>query len=474
MLERTRPFLAGLVALAALAFAQPSPTPTVGVWLTTASAEQKLARQPDLRLEAGQGPPKRPAVVVDGGRAYQAMEGFGASLTESSAYLLNRKLAPAQRDEVLKKLFDPQEGIGLSWLRQPMGASDFARSSYSYDDLPPGETDPQLARFSIARDEEDIIPVLQRIREINPDLRIMASPWSPPGWMKTSGSMIKGKLKPEFYPALAAYFVRFVQAYGAHGLPVHAVTVQNEPQYEPEGYPGMRMDPAEQAEFIARHLGPAFEAAGLTTKILVWDHNWDKPNFPLEVLANPQAKARVAGVAWHCYAGRPDAQGAVRDAHPDVDVYFTECSGGGWQPGYAAGLAEDMKKLVIGATRQWAKTVIKWNLVLDEQYGPQNGGCKNCTGFVQVNQGNGEVSYNVEMESIGHASKFVRRGARRIASSTGMGNLDTVAFKNPDGTKVLIVFNTDFEERAFTVVDKDRRFASKLPGFSAATFVYRY
>jgi glucosylceramidase len=467
-----RPVIAVLLIGGLVLAAQPSDL-TVQSWLTSAYEEHLLEPQPTTRLQTVTAS-KTATIFVDGGRAYQRMEGFGASLTESSAYLLNRKLSPEAREQTLRDLFDPKTGIGLSYLRQPMGASDFALSSYSYDDLPPGETDPELTRFNIDRDRQDILPILKRALEINPNLQIMATPWSPPGWMKTSGSMLKGSLRPEFRGALAQYFVKFIEAYALEGIPISTIMVNNEPHYASDTYPGMLMSASEQARFIAEHLGPALRDAKLNTKILIWDHNWNEPEYPLEVLKDPEARGFIAGTAWHCYAGDVAAQNTVHAAYPDKDTYFTECSSGAWAPGFRAGLFGDVQNLVIGATRNWAKTIIKWNLALDESYGPKNGGCQNCYGTIEINQQTGTVKRNPEYYALGHISKFVQRGASRIASSEEVDKLKSVAFKNTDGSKVVIVLNTATRERAFRVVDKDRSFEGKLASGSVATFVYRY
>ncbi|GAE09335.1 putative glycosyl hydrolase [Paenibacillus sp. JCM 10914] len=242
------------------------------------------------------------AVTIDEQQTYQEMDGFGASFTDSAAYLINQVLEPEQRAELMNQLFDANDGIGLSVLRQPMGASDYARDFYSYNDLPEGQTDEQLESFSIAHDEADIIPLLQEAVRLNSDVLLMGSPWSPPGWMKTSGSMIGGELKPEYYSVYANYFVRYIQGYAAHGLPMYAVTPQNEALYSPGHYPGMIMLPEVQGEFIRDHLKPQFVKHGINTKILCYDHNWDKPDYPLTVL--DQADDAVDGVAWHWYGGK--------------------------------------------------------------------------------------------------------------------------------------------------------------------------
>ena len=332
-----------------------SPHPAADVaqaWLTTPDRSHLLSREPDLPLRPIAGDA---AVVIDVDPAttYQEMVGFGAAMTDASAYLLNRRLG-TQRDAVVRELFGGEPGIGLSFVRVPMGASDFSMRHYSYDDMPAGETDPGLAAFSIDADRADKLPLLQQALAINPRLAIVASPWSAPGWMKTTGSLIRGTLRPDAYDPFANYFLRFIQAYAAEGVPIFAVTMQNEPAFEPSDYPGMRLDPAARAEVIGRHVGPLFERAGIRTRILDWDHNWDLPAQPLAVLSDAGARRYVDGVAWHCYAGDVAAQERVHAAYPDKDAYFTECSGGAWAPVWADNFRWTVGTLVIGSGRGWA------------------------------------------------------------------------------------------------------------------------
>jgi len=258
--------------------------------------------------------------------------------------------------------------------------------------------------------------------------------------MKTSGSLIQGTLLPEAYGPFAEYFRRYVTAFGAAGVPIYAITVQNEPHYEPSDYPGMRLEPPARARFVGGYLGPLFAQSGIQTLILDWDHNWDQYQSPLEVLADSVAPRYIAGVAWHCYAGDVSAQTLVHDAHADKDAYFTECSGGGWAPNFADNLKWFVRTLIIGSTRGWAKGVLLWNLALDEHDGPHTGGCGNCRGVVTINSASGGVTRNVEYYALAHASRFVRPGARRVESTSGSDGLESVAFRNADdGSKALIV-----------------------------------
>jgi glucosylceramidase len=396
-------------------------------------------------------------------------------MTDSSAWLIYTQMPADKRQAVMTSLFSPTEGIGLSAMRIPMGASDFAHGGhYSYDDMPAGEADPELAHFSIEHDQAYIIPALQEALRINPDLMIMASPWSPPAWMKDSDSLTKGTLLPQYYHAWAQYFVKFIQAYQAEGLPIYAVTLQNEPHFEPGTYPGMRLEPADEANLVKNYLKPAFEQAGLSTRILVWDHNWNEWKYPLEVYKDTEAKDMIGGSAFHCYAGSVAGQGIVHDAYPDKDIYFTECSGGTWVGGFTEGFKSDMRNLIVGATRNWARTVIKWNLALDPAHDPHSGGCATCDGLVTIDPAAAAgFTYNFDYYTLGHASKFVRQGAFRIASSSyTFSKFESVAFINPDGSKVLIVSNTSTNPVPFAVRWGERAFDYQLSAGSAATFTW--
>jgi glucosylceramidase len=451
-----------------------APDPVVEVYITTGDRSKLLERQPDLPFGTSTATNATTIRVIPG-LVLQEMVGFGASLTDASAWLIQNKLTEAQRERLLHDLFGPEPGAGFSFARVDMGASDFALRHYSYDDVPAGATDFELERFSIDADRAATIPILKRALAINPRLRIMASPWSAPAWMKTTGSLIKGTLRPDAYAAFAEYFRRFVQSYAAEGIPLFAVTVQNEPHHEPDDYPGMRLDPPARAKFIGQHLGPLFERSGITTRILDWDHNWDEPNSPLAVLSDAAARNYVSGVAWHCYAGEVGAQVMVHDAHRDKDVYFTECSGGAWSPNFGDNLIWTVKHLIIGATRAYARGVLMWNLALDEKHGPHTGGCGNCRGVVTIDSRTGAVTRNEEYYAFAHASRFVRPGARRIMSGSFVDSLESVAFRNTDdGSFVLIVLNPSGAAREFTVRSDDRRaFVSVAPGRAVLTLRWK-
>ncbi|SFE82548.1 glucosylceramidase [Paenibacillus catalpae] len=444
----------------------------VQVWLTTPDQSKLLQQEDSLKLTKAKGSEEN-VITIDDQKVYQQMDGFGASLTDSSAWLIANKLNDEQREELMNKLFDHEAGIGISYMRVPLGASDFAVKNYTFNDMPAGESDPELKNFSIAHDKEYIIPTLQQALAINPDLKLMGSPWSAPGWMKTSDSVIGGSLKPDAYEPFANYFVKMVQAYEAEGVPFDAVTLQNEPHYTPEDYPGMRMEPVEQGELIKNYIGPAFEKNNIKSKIVIWDHNWDEPYYPLTILNDPEALKYVDGTAFHGYAGEVGNQAQVHEAYPDKNLYFTESSGGAWSTDFGGNLKWDMENLIIGATRNWSKVVLKWNLALDENYGPTIGGCKDCMGVVTINQGSGDVTFNSEYYSFGHASKFVKTGAYRIESGESVsGEMEQVAFKNPDGSIVLVALNAAGEDKELKVRIGSQAFAYTMPAGAAATFVW--
>lgn len=469
----TRLLLLLILAAAATQFpADALPQKAAGIEIQVVeSAEGQspgLIQKPPLHFAGSQLPAL--TIQVDASTQFQTIDGFGASFTDSSAWLFDRKLTPQQRKDALKMLFDPRDGIGLNILRQPMGASDFATEQYSYDDVPTGEQDPKLAKFSIEHDRAYIIPLLKEALALNPNLKIIASPWSPPGWMKTSQSMIQGALLPEAYPEFANYFVKFIKAYADAGVPIYAITMQNEPLYLPGNYSGMNMTAVEQAAILRDYLGPALRDSGLKTKIFVFDHNWDLIEYPLRVLSDPKAATFVAGTATHCYGGVVTAQSELHNRFPDKEIWMTECSGGDWQKG---NLLEQQARLVINSTRNWAKAVVLWNLALDQNHQPFLGGCTNCRGIVTVNHAvsPAQVVPTVDYTTLAHFSKFVRLGARRIASNSfDQGSLEDVAFQNPDGSIVLVVLNSSGSSLPFNIAWRGEFASYKLPAGAVATF----
>jgi glucosylceramidase len=474
------------IALLAGATSAAAAAPGARAWLTTGDRSSLLAEQPADALGASD--PAAPTIAVDPRVPYQAIEGLGASITDSSAHLLAHS---PDRDAIMRSLFDPRRGIGISYLRQPMGASDFvAGPHYTYDDVPAGHTDFGLRHFSIAHDRAEILPLLRQARALNPNLKIMATPWSPPAWMKTSDSLIGGRFKddPRVYDAYARYFVRFIEDYKRAGVPIDAITLQNEPQNRnPSGYPGMDLRDPEEAR-LAVAVGRTLRRAGLHTKILGYDHNWSlhpndvgppddpaNPEYARSLLSDPAASRYLAGTAFHCYSGDPDSQTTLHDLFPAKDIYFTECSGivsGDPATTFPDTLHWHTRFLTVGATRNWAKTVITWNLALDPAGGPHNGGCDTCTGVVTVDPSTGHATPQADYYVLGHVTRFIRPGAVRV-DSTVAGNAWNVAFRNPDGSLVLVVVNDDWGTTAqrFNVSAAGRSFSYELPAGAVATFV---
>lgn len=444
---------------------------TAQIWVTSGDQKKLLTREADSTFNSDE---VRPITInVNSNVRYQEMVGFGAAITDASAWLIQTKMNQLQRANLLQDLFGRSPGIGFSFTRLTIGASDFSRTHYSLDDVPAGLTDPDLNHFSITPNRLDVLPVVKSAIAINPNLLVMATPWSAPAWMKSGDSLIQGSLKPESYAYFAQYLQHYIEAYRAEGVPIFAITLQNEPHFEPTDYPGMRFNPTDRATFIAKYLGPLFHENNINTRILDWDHNWDEPISPLTVLTDPHAAKYINGVAWHCYAGNVNAQLIVRDAHPDKDTYFTECSGGEWAPVWSDNLQYFTRTLIIGSTRAWAKGVLMWNLALDENHGPHLGGCGNCRGIVTIDSKTGEVTRNVEYYALAHASRFVHQGAQRIESNSEEG-LENVAFhNNDDDSLVLIVANSTEETKKFSIRERGLQFQTTLGPKSVATYVWK-
>jgi glucosylceramidase len=409
-------------------------------------------------------------IGVDDSKKYQSIDGFGASLTDSSAWLLETKLSAAQRKTAMHELFDPRTGIGLSFLRQPLGASDLALNHYSFDEMPAGEKDPGLKHFSIEHDKAYILPSVREALAVNPAISVMVTPWSPPGWMKTKGTMIGGQVLESEYKELANYLVKSVQAYQAAGVPVRYLSIQNEPLYETKDYPGTLMPAEQQLAIIRDQLGPAMEQAKLKTKILIYDHNWDRPDYPTTILSDPAAAKYVAGTAFHCYGGEVSAQSTVHDRFPEKGFWETECSGGTWQTG---NLLAVTAQLLIESTRNWAKSVVLWNMVLDQKNGPNAGGCATCRGLLTVDHSvsPAKVIRTLDYYAMGQASKFVSPGAQRIDSTDfGRQSLESVAFQNQDGSIALLVLNNAAQDSKFDVSWRGESFSYSLPAGAFVTF----
>ena len=440
------------------------------MWLTTADQSQKLTAQP-AQPAAGAAKGDE-AITIDTSKQFQKMHGFGAAMTDASAQVLSA-LPADKRKAIMAELFGRANGgLGLSFTRLTIGASDFSASDYSYDDSPRDAPDPKLRYFSIDPAKKYVLPRTREALAINPDLLVMISPWSAPAWMKTTQSLIKGELVPQYYPAFANYLARTVQEFGREGVPVAMITIQNEPNFEPDDYPGERVNPPQRAEIIGKHVGPTFKRLGLRTQILDWDHNWDHPEMPMAVLEDAVARQYISGVAWHCYNGDVPAQSPVHDAFPEKDAWLTECSGGEWQPKYADVLGWMTDKLIIGAANNWSRGTLLWNLALDPAHGPHTGGCTDCRGVVTIDPKTGAITRNVEYYVLGHASRFVLPGAYRVATTKRGDQVEAAAFLNPDGSRVAILHRKSGNGPVSIALDGEH-YSVVLPNGSVATLRWR-
>lgn len=441
-------------------------------WVTTGDKTMLLSKQADISITEPVHT-NLPMVTVNPSQTYQHIEGFGAALTGSSAYLMNKKMSASQRQALIKELFDPATGIGITALRLTIGASDFSLKDFTYDDMPAGETDFNLEHFSIDEEKADLLPVLKAINTTAPDLTIIASPWTAPPWMKTNGSYYGGSLKTEAYDVYANYFVKYIEAMAAEGIDIDAITIQNEPLHTTT-YPTMSMTAEEQKNFVKNSLGPVFAGNDVDTKIILYDHNWDVPQYPISIMDDPGAKQYVEGSAFHAYGGSVSAMSTVHNAHPDKGLYFTEISGGEWSTDFAGNLQWNMANIFMGTTKNWSRTALLWNLALDENFGPTNNGCSDCRGVVTINSTTGAVTRNVEYYSIGHFSKFIKNGAYRVDAtiSSAVSNVDYVAFTNPDDTRVIVLSNSGSVTETITIREGEKQFQVTLPASSVVTVVW--
>jgi glucosylceramidase len=442
-----------------------------------------MAAQPGVNFTASTADAGTNTVVVDPTQQYQSIEGFGAAFTDSAAYLLMEVEPSSTLSGTLNDLFTLNgNGIGLSFMRIPMGASDLALSVYSFDDMPVGQTDLTLSNFSIAHDQTYILPLILQAKTLNPQMKLMANPWSPPGWMKDPSSMnpvsmLGGTLlmTGPNEAAFANYFVKYIQAYQAGGVPIDYISLQNEPLYITTAYPSMGMSDTVQLTLLQNYLIPALTANNIPTRVLVYDHNWDTPSYPELVIGGLTAQqlTQVAGTAWHGYGGVPGAQQLVQNQFPTLGNWETEHSGGTWVTDQ---FTADFLEITL-VLRNAGKSYVKWSLALDQNLGPnltQNaglGGCNTCTPIVTVNSQTGAVTKDIEFYTLGHYSKYVLPGAVRVYSSNTPA-IASVAFVNPDGSVALIAYNNSASSQSFQVQWGTQSFSYTLPGTAAATFTW--
>lgn len=443
--------------------------PDAQLWLTTVDRSSLFALQP-ASLHFSDAGEAIPTVSVNDMQQFQPIEGFGFALTGGSAQLL-MSMTPEKRAALLRQVFSPQgDGIGASYLRVSIGSSDMNAQVYSYDDMPAGQADPELKNFSLARDRADVIPVLKEILAIDPQIKILGSPWSAPAWMKTNDDVRGGELKPEYYGAYARYLVRYIQGMQAEGISITAITVENEP-LNPKNTPSMVVFAPEEAALIGKYLGPAFATAGIKTEIQLYDHNPDVPSYPLSILADPVAGKYAIGTAFHLYGGDSSTLTKVHDQYPNKNLYLTEQSVT-QQPGSSTiDIAEPVSRVLIGATRNWSRNVLLWNLAADPHAGPHtnNGGCTGCFGAITLDGDN--ATLNVAYYALAHFSKFVRPGSVRIGSSE-LEQLSTAAFLTPAGKVVLVVSNTGNFPKTFEIEYHGKLVKTTMPSESVGTYVW--
>ena len=454
-----------LCLLLAFGFSAKGQTPSL--WLTDPKSGILFQKQPAASTITGE-PAEQISLYTDS--LYQSMDGFGFTLSQGSAsHLLS--MSDSARQSILQELFGSgANDIRISYLRLAVAASDLNAFPFSYNDLKdPKETDPTLSQFSLSYDTLDVLPILKQILAINPKVTLMASPWSPPTWMKDNRDTRGGSLLPEFEASYAQYLVKYIQEMGKRGFTIDALTIQNEPLH-PGNNPSLLMLPEQQARFIGQHLGPAFEQAKIKTKIISYDHNADRPDYPITVLSDPLANPYVDGSAFHLYGGQIEALSEVHRAFPDKHLYFTEQWVG--SPGNMEGdISWHVKNLIIGASRNWAKTVLEWNLSSNPTLTPHTdrGGCDRCLGSITIT-GN-EIVRNPAYYVIAHASKLVDPGSTRIGSTTAQ-NLPNVAFIRLDGKKVLIVHNDSAKKIHFSVKEREHNFSTSLAPGATGTWLW--
>jgi len=442
----------------------------VTIWLT--NGDKSALFDPTLPPQPFERPRNQnPTIVVDDRQTFQTMDGFGFTLTGGSAQHLMR-MSAAGRAALLQELFGvADKDAGVSYLRVSIGASDWSSRVFTYDDAPPGQTDAALRLFSLDEDRRDVIPALREILKVNPRIQILASPWTAPSWMKTNAAPKGGSLKPECYAAYAGYFVKYIQGMKAEGIPIAAVTVQNEP-LNGKNTPSMIVQAPEEAAFVARYLGPAFRQAKIKTRIILYDHDCDQPQYPMSILADARAARFADGSAFHLYAGGVEAMTQVRNAYPSKNIYFTEQMVTGSVEGQAAiDVSAPVARLLIGATRNWSRTVLLWNLAADSRNEPHTGdsGCATCQGAITLD--GDAVKRNVAYYAMAHASRFVRPGSVRIGS-TSLAELPNVAFKAPGGKRVLLVANPAGAAQTFNIQYRDAAIVTTLKPKSVGTYVW--
>ncbi len=406
-------------------------------------------------------------IELDPDQRSQELLGFGGAFTDAACWLMSQQEAGA-RQALLRDLYGA-DGLGLSVGRVPLGSSDYSRSAYSYDDT--GDPDPDLKHFSIEHDRAYILPVLREAVAACPDLYLLGSPWSPPSWMKDNKSLIGGAMLDTYFAAYAQYFVKFVQGYGAEGVKIRAVSIQNESDTHQNGsMPQAIWGQQFEMVFVGDHLGPAFEKLSLDTKIWIIDHNYNLWGRALDELSDADVYKYVDGIAWHGYVGSPDAMTRVHEAFPSKHAYWTEGGPDVENPRYATEWTRWGAEFT-GILRNWARCIICWNLLLDEK-GLPNIGPFRCGGLVTVNSGTKQLAYSGQYRAFMHFAKHMRRGARVFASSGEVAGISHIAAENTDGSRVLVMTNKNAVPRQLQCRLGSDALELALPGDSLTTLVW--
>ena len=449
----------------AAAIANPTPSPQSGEISVrvTGGSQRYASAAPAVWKKSGKTAGN--AVIVDPSKKFQEMLGFGAAFTDAACYMFNQ-LPAAAREPLFHELFHPTE-LGLNVCRTCIGASDYSTEVFSYDE---GEPDPEMKRFSIAHDQAYVLPMLREARKVNPDLFLFSSPWSPPGWMKAGGSMLGGSMKQHSYAPYALYFLKFLQAYAAEGVPVQAVTVQNEIDTDQDGrMPACSWPQEYEMSFVKTHLGPTLQKNNLSTKIWIVDHNYNLWGRAVAELDDPGVRKFCNGVAFHGYVGTPDQMSKFHAAYPDAHVYWTEGGPDYTAPDYATDWAS-WGETFTGAIRNWCESITGWNLALDEK-GRPNIGPFPCGGLVTINSQSKEITRSGQYWAFAHFSRHVRRGAKRVESTCAVRDIAQVAFENPDGQKVLVITNSG-EAKAITLKQGNQAAELSLAAKSVSTLTW--
>src|SRR5215470_5966745 len=418
------------------------PAGAIEVWVT--DSEARCARRTPISWQSAPSESSGPTVILDPAKKFQSILGFGAAFTDSACYMFNQ-LTPASRERLFHEMFHPTE-LGLSVCRTCIGSSDYSTKVYSYDE---GDPDPRLERFSIEHDRGYILPVLREARKVNPDLFLFSSPWSPPGWMKSGGSMLGGAMRRRYLADYARYFVKFIEAYAAEGIPIQAVTPQNEVDTDQDGRMPACIWPQEYEIEFVKQLGPLLKQNNLATKIWILDHNYNLWGRVVCELDDPGLREYCQAVAWHGYAGEAEMMSRVHGAYPDVTMHWTEGGPDFTSPDYQTDWA-NWSGTFIAVLRNWCQSITGWNLALDEK-GQPNIGPFPCGGLVTIHARTKEVTYSGQYWAIAHFSRFVRRGARRFESQGTVPDLSHVAIENPGGERILVLTNSGNSNRSVTL-----------------------